>query len=108
MTKNSDVASRMVDEDVSQRVTRRLWLQSAACTAVGASLFSFSPKVVAQTQAPPLAYLIRAMTALTGVRIEENWIGSTAGLVGIILDSSKGMRELDLGEIEPLNDFLLR
>lgn len=108
MTKNSDVASRPFDEDVGQHLTRRLWIQGAACTAIGASLFSFSPKVAAQTQAPPLADLIRAMTTLTGLRIKENWVGGTAGLVGIILDSAKGMRELDLNEIEPFNDLLLR
>lgn len=108
MTKNRDVASRPVDEDVSQRITRRLWLQGIACTTVGVSLFRFSPKVGAQAQAPPLTDVIRAMSALTGIRIEESWVGGTAALVGIILDSSRGLRELDLGETEPLNDFLLR
>jgi len=103
-------ASRGVGTEAGQRVTRRLWLQGAACTAVGVSTAgistaNFSPSV-GVAQAPPLSDVIRAMSAVTGGRIEENWVGPTATLVGIILDYSQGLREIDLGEIEPPTGFL--
>ncbi len=58
-------------------------------------------------QMPSLSDVIRAMSTVTGGRIEENWVGPTATLVGIILDYSKGLREIDLGELEPPTDFLV-
>lgn len=104
-------SSREVDKEAERRITRRLWLQGMACTAVGVSAAGvstadFSPGVVATAQASPLSDVIRAMSAVTGGRIEENWVGPTATLVGIILDSSKGLREIELGELEPPTDFL--
>lgn len=108
MMENERAASPEADEEAGQRLSRRLWLQGLACTAVGMSATGFPQSVGAVAQARPLSDVIRAMSAVTGSRIEENWVGPTAALVGIILDSSKGLRELDLGEIEPLNDFLLR
>jgi hypothetical protein len=93
-------------EEEGRLLTRRLWLQGAGLAAVGASAPGFSPGVNASPQAPALPDVIRAMTLVTGGRIEENWIGPTASLVGIILDSSKGLRQLDLGEIEPPIDSL--
>jgi hypothetical protein len=105
MMKNKQAGAPGGDEESGQRMTRRLWLQSAACTAVGVSAAAFPSSAEAVAQAPPLSDVIRAMSALTGSRIEESWVGPTASLVGIILDSAKGLRELDLGETEPATDL---
>lgn len=108
--KDRDKGTERLDEKLSQPITRRLWIQGVACAAAGATTvgLSMNEEVLGQGQAPPLASAIRAMTAVTGARIEENWIAPTASLVGIILDYSKGLRELNLGEIEPATDFLAR
>ncbi len=94
------------DEEGVQPITRRLWLQGAGLAAVGAPAAGFSPRAPASPQTSALPDVIRSMTLVTGVRIEENWIAPTASLVGIILDSTKGLRELDLGEVEPPIDSL--
>lgn len=104
--RNRHAGSGDEDGEGVQPITRRLWLQGAVLTAVGASTAGFSPRVNASPQTLALPDVIRAMTLVTGGRIEENWIGPTASLVGIILDSSKGLRELDLGEVEPPIDSL--
>jgi len=91
-----------------QPITRRLWLRSVACASAGISTVSLSSSVKTAAQAPPLSDVIRSMAALTGGPVEENWVGPTASLVGIILGYSRGLRELDLGEIEPATDFLIR
>ena len=103
--KNKRAATRGLDGEPNQRITRRLWLQGVACTAVGVSAGGFPSNAESLVQAPPLADVIRAMSAMTGGPIEEKWVGPTAVLVGIILDSTKGLRELELGEIEPPADF---
>jgi hypothetical protein len=108
MMKNRAEAARNVDEKSSQEITRRLWIQSLACVAAGVSTLGLLSDAEVLGQAPPLTPAIRAMTAVTGAPIEENWVGPTAFLVGIILDSSKGLRELNLGELEPATDFLVR
>ncbi len=105
---NRDAAATPADGKPSQQITRRLWLQGMACTAAGVSAASLLPDGEARAQAPPLADVIRSMSAVTGEVIEENWVGPTASLVRIILDYSKGLRALDLGEVEPATDFLAR
>jgi len=105
--KKSDDMAETADEKLNQPITRRLWIQSVAYAAAGASTIGLSSNVEAQGQAPPLAPAIRAMMAVTGDQIEESWIGPTASLVGIILDYSKGLRELNLSEVEPATDFLV-
>lgn len=104
--RNRHAGSGHEAEDEGRLITRRLWLQGAGLAAVGASASGLSPGVNASPQTLALPDVIRAMTLVTGGRIEENWIAPTASLVGIILDSSKGLRDLDLGEIEPPIDSL--
>ncbi len=106
--KKSDDVAETADEKSGEQMSRRIWIQSVACAAAGVSAIVLSPNVEAQGQAPPLAPAIRAMTAVTGDQIEENWIGPPASLVGIILDYSKGLPELNMAEIEPATDFLVR
>ena len=103
--------SSVDDEVLSRQITRRLWLRGMGWTAVAISTTALSTnvEVLAQQQiTPPLSNVIRAMSAVTGTEVEENWINSTASLVGIIINSSKGMREIDLGELEPSTDFIAR
>lgn len=106
--KNMVDAARTTGDKSGQQITRRVWIQGVACAAAGVSTIGLLPNVVALGQSPSLTAAIRAMTAVTGDRIEENWVGPTASLVGIILHTSKGLRELNLGEIEPATDFLVR
>ena len=104
--RNRRAGSGCGDEEGGQLITRRVWLQGAGLAAVGAPAAGFSPRVNTSPQTSALPDVIRAMTMVTGVRIEENWIAPTASLVGIILDSTKGLRELDLDEVEPPIDSL--
>ena len=106
--KNSDAAATHADGKASQQITRRLWLQGMACTAAGVSTAGLWSDGEVRAQAPPLPDVIRSTSAVTGEVIEENWVGPTASLVRIILEYSKGLRALDLGEIEPATDFLAR
>lgn len=87
--------------------TRRLWLQGMACS-VGLSVSGLTPSVAATAQDSSLADVIRAMSAMTGTELAENWVSPTASLVSVILDYSKAMRKLDLGELEPATNFLPR
>lgn len=104
--KNRLAVSRESGAEGGRHITRRLWLRGVACAAVGASAAGTPSSAGAAAEVPPLSDVVRAMSAVTGGRIEEGWVGPTATLVGIILDYSKGLRELDLGELEPPTDFL--
>ena len=52
--------------------------------------------------------LLQSMSSLTGTKLEERWIEPAATLVSVILDDSKSLRSLDLGEIEPAVTFSAR
>lgn len=82
-------------------MTRRGWLQA---TAGGAGLLacSFVPLLAQQ---PPLREALRQMVAVTGSELPEQWAEPTTGLVGVILEYSKTLRALDLGEREPATIF---
>jgi len=97
------------EESISDhaQLTRRFWLQGMAC-CVGLSVAGPSMSVAATPQDSRMADVIRAMSALTGTDLAENWVGPTASLVAVILDYSKAMRQLDLGELEPPTNFLPR
>lgn len=48
------------------------------------------------------------MTTMTGSELPEQWAEPTTGLVGVILEYSKTLRALDLGEREPATFFQAR
>ena len=52
--------------------------------------------------------LLQSMSSLTGTKLEDRWIEPTATLVSVILEDSKSLRSLDLGEIEPAITFSAR
>jgi hypothetical protein len=108
--KDESIESSVDEEAIRQSITRRRWLQGVGCTALAISTtrLSSNVEVLAQQTTPPLANLIRAMSAVTGSEVAENWINPTASLLGIIISSSKGLREINLGELEPATDFLAR
>jgi hypothetical protein len=94
-------ASQRRDERTSNLVSRRAWMIASAASA-GAMLV---PGVsVAET--PTVIDAVRAMSpALTGTQLPQTWAEPVAGLVGIILESSKSLRALDLGDVEPATAF---
>lgn len=52
--------------------------------------------------------LLQSMSSLTGTKPEGRWIEPAAALVSVILDDSKSLRSLDMGEIEPAVTFSAR
>jgi hypothetical protein len=44
---------------------------------------------------------MRSMLAITGAEISEARLQNATGLFGVILDISKELRAIDLGDIEP-------
>lgn len=91
----------MEDEKSHQGISRRLWLHSVTLTTVGLSINARPLIAKANQQSVPLADVVRAMSAITGQPIAEKWVNPTASLLGIILHSTKGLRDLDLGDLEP-------
>jgi hypothetical protein len=51
---------------------------------------------------------IRQMSLMTDAALPERWVEPTTALVGVILEYSKGLRALDLGELEPATFFIAR
>ena len=88
----------------STSLTRRLWLQATA-GGVGLMVCSFVPLLA---QDPQLRNAIRQMVTVTGSELPERWLEPTTGLVGVILEYSKTLRALDLGEREPATFFQAR
>ncbi len=87
---------------VNSGPTRRLWLQG---TAGAAGMLVFSPLLAQQ---PELLEAVRKMSVMTGAELPERWAAPTASLVGVILQYSEGLREIDLGELEPATFFVAR
>jgi hypothetical protein len=87
------------------QLSRRLWLQGAA--GGGAALVSVS-LLDLLAQDPRLLGAARSMSAMTGVELPEKWLEPATSLVGVILDYSKVLRKLDLGELEPATFFVAR
>ena len=98
--KSDDASYQVASVDRRGQFTRRLWLQGVACS-LGLSVVGLSAGGDAAVQDSPTAAAIRAMSTMTGGELAEPWVGPTASLVSIILDYSKGLRQLDLGELEP-------
>jgi hypothetical protein len=87
---------------VNSGPTRRLWLQG---TAGAAGMLVFSPLLAQQ---PELLEAVRKMSVMTGAELPERWAAPTASLIGVILQYSKSLRGLDLGEMEPATFFVAR
>lgn len=87
----------------ADRFSRRKWLQSSA--AAGLSLLASTPLAA---QDPGLQGAVRRMSAMTGADLPESREAPVAILVGIILDYSKPLRLIDLGELEPATQFSVR
>lgn len=88
----------------SSALSRRTWLQM---TAGGAGLLA-GGILPLHAQDPRLREAIRQMTTMTGSELPEQWAEPTTGLVGVILEYSKTLRALDLGEREPATFFQAR
>jgi len=87
---------------VNSGPTRRLWLQG---TAGAAGMLVFSPLLAQQ---PELLEAVRKMSVMTGAELPERWAAPTASLIGVILQYSESLREIDLGELEPATFFVAR
>ena len=85
-------------------VPRRLWLQ---VTDGGLGLMACGILPL-RAQDPKLRDAMRQMVVMTGSELPERWLEPTTGLVGVILEYSKTLRALDLGEREPATFFQAR
>ncbi len=106
MAKISSRPSQATDRrtlGVISGLTRRLWLQGTAGAA--GSMLVFSPLLAQQ---PELLEAVRKMSVMTGAELPERWAAPTTSLVGVILQYSKSLREIDLGELEPATFFVAR
>lgn len=100
------MTTRAVPEWSERAWSRRLWLQSTC--GLGASTAVFCSPLAILAQDTRLLDAARAMSVMTGAELQEPWIEPTTALVGIILDYSKALRALDLGELEPATIFVAR
>ncbi len=82
-----------------QPVTRR----EMVMTLLASSALAATP-TFAQGQA--FASAIRAMSPITGADLPAARVEPTSGLVGIIVEISKPLREIDLGEMEPATSYV--
>lgn len=96
--------SNRIQEHCSAGVTRRRWLLHSASLGIAAGLLG--PRLSAQEDLT--ASTLRSMSWMTGSELPDAWVQPTAGLVKVILDDSRSLRELDLGEIEPATIFSAR
>ena len=87
-------------ETKRSRLSRRGWFQKSG---VGFTTLLFGSPLLAQE--PPLRTTLRSMSAVTGTQLSNEWVEPTAALVNIILEDSKPLRLLELGEIEPATYF---
>lgn len=87
----------------ANRFSRRMWLQSSA--AAGLFLLPLTPLAA---QDPGLQGAVRRMSSMTGTDLPGSREAPVTTLVGIILDYSKPLRLIDLGELEPATQFSVR
>jgi hypothetical protein len=83
--------------------SRRAWIRGGG---VGLAALLASPKLLGQEV--KVAEVLQSMSSLTAAKLENRWVEPTATLVSVILDDSKSLRSLDLGEIEPAIIFSAR
>jgi hypothetical protein len=108
MMKNSSEPSLTECEKSDRGISRRLWIHGMALTTVGISTIARPSPLKASQPAVPLTDVVRAMAVVTGQPVAEKWVNPTASLLGVILNSTKSLRELELGEIEPKHSCLDR
>jgi hypothetical protein len=82
-----------------QYVTRR----EMVVTLLASGALVATP-MLAQEQS--FASAIRAMSPMTGAELPAGRVEPTSGLVGIIVEISKPLREIDLGEMEPATSYV--
>ena len=91
---------KSADDTRNQKsLTRRDWLAITAVSTVGACVPSLSAQEVS------LETTLKSMEPLTGAVLSRDSLASASSLVSVIVESSKGLRSLDLGEIEPATEF---
>jgi hypothetical protein len=83
--------------------SRRAWIRGGGA---GLAVLLAQPRLVAQDT--KVGDVLESMSSLTGTRLEDRWVEPTAALVSAILEDSKSLRSLDLGEIEPAITFSAR
>jgi len=82
-------------------ISRRDWIATATFAAVGATVYA----PVAAAQQTSWVATLKSMEPMTGSMLPDKWAAPVADLVGIILESSKGLRSLDLRGTEPATIF---
>jgi hypothetical protein len=83
--------------------SRRAWIRS---TGAGFAVLLANPRLLAQDAR--VGDVLQSMSSLTGTKLDDRWVEPTATLVSVILEDSKSLRSLDLGEIEPAITFSAR
>jgi len=83
--------------------SRRAWIRGSGA---GLAVLLAKPQLLAQDA--KIGDVLQSMSSLTGTKLENRWVEPTAMLVNVILEDSKSLRSLDLGEIEPAITFSAR
>jgi len=83
--------------------SRRAWIRGGGA---GLAVLLAKPRLLAQDAR--LGDVLQSMSSLTGTKLDDRWVEPTSTLVGVILEDSKSLRSLDLGEIEPATTFFAR
>jgi len=86
-----------------ESMSRRTWVARG-----GAGLAALLAVTKLPAQETGLERDLQTISNLTGSKLEEQWARPTAALVSVILDDSRSLRSLDLGEIEPATAFWVR
>ena len=87
------------DTRIQNSLTRRDWLAITAVSTVGVCVPSLSAQEVS------LEATLKSMEPLTGAVLSRDSLASASSLVSVIVESSKGLRGLDLLEVEPATEF---
>ena len=82
----------MKENSSTATFSRRAWIRGGG----GFAVILAQPRLVAQDT--KVGDVLESMSSLTGTRLEDRWIEPTAALVSAILEDSKSLRSLDLGE----------
>ncbi len=82
-----------------QGVTRR----ELVITLLASGALAASPTIAQESS---FASAVRAMAPMTGADLPPARVEPTSTLVGIIVEISKPLREIDLGEMEPATSYV--
>jgi hypothetical protein len=83
--------------------SRRAWVRGSVA---GFPALLSMPQLLAQDAR--VGDVLQAMSSMTGSKLDERWVEPAAALISAILEDSKPLRSLDLGEIEPALAFSAR